>query len=126
MDPSTLTATAITVAEPYVPALGKGAATAAGKSVRDRVKGRLTSETGEGAVKGLEPDPDDAANQRAVQAAPMKLFRAEPSALSEFAQLLDRADITSATLSAVVTGGRNNIGQIAGSSTVSNSHGKTT
>jgi hypothetical protein len=50
---------------------------------------------------------------------------ANPSAVSELARLLDRAGATSATLSAVVTGDRNNIGQVAGSGTVSISQGKT-
>jgi hypothetical protein len=39
----------------------------------------------------------------AVQAALMKFLRAEPSALSELAQLLGKASITSATLFAIVT-----------------------
>jgi hypothetical protein len=125
MDPATLAGTAMTIAKPYVAALGKGAATAAGKSVWNWVKGKMTTETGKLAIKDLESGPDDIANQMAVQAALIKLLRSEPSALSELTQLLDKVGTTSATLSVLVTGDRNNVGQVAGSGIVSISRDKT-
>ena len=89
MDPLTVAVAAITAAMPYVAALGKeaakGAAGAAGKSVWEWVKGKLTSETGKEAITDLEIAPDDAANHMAVTAALTKLLKSDASALSELA-----------------------------------------
>jgi hypothetical protein len=120
MDPVTLAATAMTAAKPYVAILGKeaakGAAWAVGKSVWEWVKGKLPSGKD---VKDLESDPDDPANQMAVQAALVKLLRSDPSARSELEQLLNKAEATSSKVSAAVTGNQNAVGQVLGSGSVS-------
>jgi hypothetical protein len=123
MDPATLSAAAIAAALHYLVALGKeaakGAAGAAGKSVWEWVKGKLTSEAGKEAVKDLEKAPDDADNRKAAEAALSKLLKSDPSALSELAQLLEKAGVTSTAQIANIAGDGNVVGQAAGSSTVS-------
>ena len=119
MDPATLAGTAIAVALPYVVALGKeaakSAAGAAGKSVWEWVKGKLTSDAGKEVVKDLENNPHDADNRKAAEAALSKLLKSEPSALSELAQLLEKAGATSTTLTANVVGDENVVNQASGS-----------
>jgi ABC-type transporter Mla MlaB component len=130
LDPATLAAAAIAAALPYVVALGKeaakGAAGAAGKSVWEWVKGKLTSAAGQEAVKDLEKAPDDADNRKAAEAALSKLLKVDSGALSELAQLLEKAGVTSTTLTANVVGNENIVGQISGSgNTVSINRGPT-
>jgi hypothetical protein len=119
LDPATLAVAAITAALPYVVALGKeaakGAAGAAGKSVWEWVTGKLTSAAGTEAVKDLEKAPDDADNRKAAEAALSKLLKADPGALSELAQLLEKAGVTSTVLSANIVGDGNIFGQVSGS-----------
>ena len=129
MDPATLAAAAIAAALPYVVALGKEAAKSAageaGKSVWQWVKGKLTSAAGKEAVSDLENAPDDADNRKAAEAALSKLLKADPRALAELAQLLDKAGITSTVLTANVIGNENIVGQVSGSGTVSINRGPT-
>ena len=130
MDPATLAAAAIAAALPYVVALGKEAAKSAageaGKSVWQWVKGKLTSAAGKEAVSDLENAPDDADNRKAAEAALSKLLKADPRALAELAQLLDKAGITSTGLTANVIGNENIVGQVSGSgNTVSINRGAT-
>ena len=130
MDPATLAAAAITAALPYVVTLGKeaarGAAGAAGKSVWEWVKGKLTSAAGTEAVKDLEKAPDDADNRKAAEAALSKHLKADPGALSELAQLLAKAGVTSTVQTANVVGDGNIVGQVSGSgNTVSVNRGPT-
>jgi hypothetical protein len=130
LDPATLAAAAIAAALPYVVALGKeaakGAAGAAGKSVWEWVTGKLTSPAGTEAVKDLESAPDDADNRKAAEAALSKLLKADPGALSELAQLLEKAGVTSTVQTANVVGDGNIVGQVSGSgNTVSINRGAT-
>jgi hypothetical protein len=130
LDPATLATAAITAALPYVVTLGKeaakGAAGEAGKSVWQWVKGKLTSAAGKEAVKDLEKAPDDADNRKAAEAALSKFLKADPGALSELAQLLEKAGVTSTTLTANVVGNENIVGQVSGSgNTVSINRGPT-
>jgi hypothetical protein len=130
LDPATLAASAITAALPYVVALGKeagkSAAGAAGKSVWEWVKGKLTSAAGKEAVKDLEDGPDDADNRKAAEAALSKLLKADSGALAELAQLLEKAGITSTVQTADVRGDGNIVGQVSGSgNTVSINRGPT-
>ncbi len=130
MDPATLAVAAITAALPYVVALGKeaakGAAGAAGKSVWEWVKGKLTSAAGKEAVEGLEKAPDDVDYRKMAEAALSKLLKSDPGALSELVQLLDKAGITSTVLTANVIGNENIVGQVSGSgNTVSINRGPT-
>jgi len=130
LDPATLAVAAITAALPYVVALGKeaakGAAGAAGKSVWEWVTGKLTSAAGTEAVEGLEKAPDDVDYRTAAEAALSKLLRADPGALSELAQLLDKAGATSTVQTANVVGDGNIVGQVSGSgNTVSINRGAT-
>jgi hypothetical protein len=129
LDPATLAAAAIAAALPYVVALGKEAAKSAageaGKSVWQWVKGKLTSAAGKEAVSDLENAPDDADNRKAAEAALSKLLKADPRALAELAQLLDKAGITSTGLTANVIGNENIVGQVSGSGTVSINRGPT-
>jgi hypothetical protein len=108
LDPATLAAAAIAAALPYVVTLGKeaakSAAGAAGKSVWEWVTGMLTSAAGEEAVKDLENAPDDADNRKAAEAALSKVLKADPGALSELAQLLEKAGVTSTVQTANVVG----------------------
>jgi hypothetical protein len=119
LDPATLAAAAIAAALPYVVALGKEAAKSAageaGKSVWQWVKGKLTSAAGQEAVKDLENAPNDADNRKAAEAALSKLLKADPGALSELAQLLEKAGVTSTVQTANVVGDGNIVGQVAGS-----------
>jgi hypothetical protein len=119
LDPATLAAAAITAALPYVVALGKeaakGAAGAAGKSVWEWVTGKLTSPAGKEAVKDLEKVPDDADNRKAAEAALSKFLKVDPGALSELAQLLEKAGVTSTVQTANVVGDDNIVGQVSGS-----------
>jgi hypothetical protein len=129
LDPASLAAAAIAAAIPYIVALGKeaakSAAGAAGKSVWEWVKGKLTSAAGTEAVKDLENAPDDAVNRTAAEAALSKLLRADPGALSELAQLLEKAGVTSTVQTANVVGDGNIVGQVSGSGTVSINKGPT-
>jgi hypothetical protein len=119
LDPATLAVAAIAAALPYVIALGKeaakGAAGAAGKSVWEWVTGKLTSETGKEAVKDFEHAPNDAVNRQAVEAALSKLLRSDQGTLSELAQLLEKAGVTSTAQTADVTGDGNVVNQASGS-----------
>jgi hypothetical protein len=128
LDPATLAAAAITAALPYVVALGKeaakSAAGAAGKSVWELVTSRLTSAAGKEAVKDFENAPDDADNRKAAEAALSKLLKADPGALSELAQLLEKAGLTSTTLTADIVGNENIVGQVSGSGNVSINAGR--
>jgi hypothetical protein len=129
LDPATFAAAAIAAAIPYIVALGKeaakSAAGAAGKSVWEWVTGKLTSPAGTEAVRDLEKAPDDADNRKAAEAALSKLLKADPGALAELAQLLEKAGITSTVLTANVIGNENIIGQVAGSGAVSINRGPT-
>jgi hypothetical protein len=130
LDPATLAAAAIAAALPYVVTLGKeaakGAAGAAGKSVWEWVKGKLTSAAGQEAVKDLEKTPDDADNRKAAEAALSKFLKADPGALSELAQLLEKAGIISTAQTTNVVGDDNIVGQVSGSgNTVSINRGST-
>jgi phage-related tail fiber protein len=130
LDPATLAAAAIAAAIPYIVALGKeaakGAAGAAGKSVWEWVTGKLTSAAGQEAVRDLENAPDDADNRKAAEAALSKLLKADPGTLSELAQLLEKAGVTSTVQTANVVGDENIVGQVAGSgNTVSINRGPT-
>jgi hypothetical protein len=130
LDPATLAAAAIAAALPYVVALGKeaakGAAGAAGKSVWEWVTGRLTSAAGKEAARDFENAPDDADNRKAAEAALSKLLKADPGALSELAQLLESAGVTSTVQTANVVGDDNIVGQVSGSgNTVSINRGTT-
>jgi hypothetical protein len=130
LDPATLAVAAITAALSYVAALGKeaakGAAGAAGKSVWEWVTGKLISPAGTEAVKDLENAPHDAVNRTAAEAALSKLLRADPGALSELAQLLEKAGVTSTVQTANVVGDGNIVGQVSGSgNTVSIGRGPT-
>jgi hypothetical protein len=92
MDPATLATTAIAAALPYLLALGKegakAAAGAAGKSVWEWVKGKLTSEAGKEVAHDLESGPDDIDNRKAAEAALSKLLRNDHGAASELRSLL--------------------------------------
>jgi hypothetical protein len=127
MDPAILAVTAITAALPYVAALGKEAAKSAagavGKSVWEWVKGKLTSEAGKEVVKDIENAPHDADNRKAAEAALSKLLKSDPGALSELAQLLEKAGVTASTLTANIVGNENMVGQVSGSGTVSINRG---
>jgi len=127
LDPATLAGAAIAAALPYVVALGKeaakSAAGAAGKSVWEWVKGKLTSEAGKEVLSDLEKAPDDADNRKAAEAALSKLLKSDPSALTELAQLLEKAGATSTTLTATLVGNENIVGQVSGSGTVSINRG---
>jgi hypothetical protein len=130
LDPATVAAAAIAAALPYVVALGKEAAKSAageaGKSVWQWVKGKLTSAAGKEAVNDLENAPDDADNRKAAEAALSKLLKADPGALAEFAQLLEKAGVTSTVQTANVVGDGNIVGQVSGSgNTVSINKGTT-
>jgi hypothetical protein len=130
LDPVTLAAAAIAAAIPYVVALGKEAAKSAageaGKSVWQWVKGKLTSAAGKEAVNDLENAPDDADNRKAAEAALSKLLKTDPGALSELAQLLEKAGVTSTVQTANVVGDDNIVGQVSGSgNTVSINRGAT-
>ncbi len=120
MDPATLSVAAIAAA---LVALGKeaakSAAGAAGKSVWEWVKGKLASEAGKEVVKDLEKDPHDADNRKAAEAALSKLLKSDRGALSELAQLLEKAGVTSTALTANVVGNENIVGQVSGSGSVS-------
>lgn len=122
MDPITLAAAAIGVAQPYLVSLGKevakGAAGGAGKSVWEWVKAKLTSEAGKEAVEDLEKAPDDTLNRSAAETALSKLLRSDSNALSELTQLLGKAGIT-ATQTATITGDGNLVAQAAGGSSAS-------
>jgi len=108
LDPATLAVAAIAAALPDVVALGKeaakGAAGAAGKSVWEWVKGKLTSDVGKAAVNDLEADPQDSVNRMAAEAALSKFLKSDPHALTELAQLLGKVGDTSTTLTANVVG----------------------
>jgi hypothetical protein len=92
MDPATLAATAIAAALPYLLTLGKegakAAAGAAGKSVWEWVKGKLTSEAGKEVAKDLESGPEDLDSRKAAEAALSKLLRNDHGAASELRSLL--------------------------------------
>jgi hypothetical protein len=122
MDPATLAAAAIAASLPYLIAVGKeaakGAAGAAGKSVWEWVKGKLTSGAGKEAVKDLESGPEDSDNRKIAEATLSKLLKSDPSLLSELAQLLERAGATSATMTANIVGDGNVFGQASGSASV--------
>jgi hypothetical protein len=117
MDPITLATTALNASLPYLLVLAKKVATetagAAGKSVWEWVKSKLSSEAGKEAVRDLEADPDDATNRRAVEVVLSKLLRGDGVATSELQSLLLRAgamsvhgDITvTATHGSVAAGG---------------------
>jgi hypothetical protein len=94
MDPATLTAAALAVALPYLLALGKeaakGAAGEAGKSVWSWMKGKLTTDAGKQAVKDLENDPNDADNQKLLEATLSKHLRGNPNAATELTSLLQQ------------------------------------
>jgi hypothetical protein len=107
MDPTTLAATAIAAAMPYVEALGKAAAGAAGKSIWDWVKSKLTSEASQEAVRDLEVDPTAVDNRNAVEAALSKFLRSDPNAFADLASLLRQAGPPPASV--VVTATHNTV-----------------
>ena len=119
MDPATLAAAAIAAALPYVAALGKeaakSAAGAAGKSVWEWVKSKLTSEAGKEAVNDLEKAPDDAGNRKAAEAVLSRFLKADPSALAELSQLLEKAAGASTAQTANVFGDAAIVSQASGS-----------
>ena len=100
-------------------------ASAAGKSVWEWVKGKLTSDAGKEVLSDLEKVPDDADNRKAAEAALSKLVKSDPNALTELAQLLEKAGVTSTALTANVLGNDNIVGQVSGSGTVSINRGPT-
>ena len=55
----------------------------------------------------------------------VKLLKSDPGALSELAQLLEKAGVTSTVLTANVVGDENIVGQVSGSGTVSIHRGPT-
>jgi hypothetical protein len=118
MDPATVATAAIVAALPYIAALGKeaakGAAGAAGKSVWEWVKSKLTSEAGKEAVKDLECNSEDADNRKAAEAALSKFLKSDSNALSELAHLLKNAGAPSTAQTANVVGNENIVGQAAG------------
>jgi hypothetical protein len=119
MDPATLAATAIGAALPYVAALGKeavkSAAGAAGKSVWEWVKDKLTSDAGREVMKDLENGPADADNRKAAEAALSKLLKSDSAALSELAQLLEKTGAASTVMTANLAGNENIVAQASGS-----------
>lgn len=119
MEPATLAATALAAALPYVAAIGKeaakSAAGAAGKSIWEWVKGKLTSEAGKEALQDLEKGPEDSDNRKAAEAALSKLLKSNPATLSELAQLLETAGAASTAQTANVVGDENIVTQAAGS-----------
>src|ERR1700730_3281903 len=127
MDPAILAVTAITAALPYVAALGKEAAKSAagavGKSVWEWVKGKLKSEAGKEGANNVENAPHDADNRKSAEAALSKLLKSDPGALSELAQLLEKAGVTSTALTANIVGNENIVGQVSGSGSVSINRG---
>jgi hypothetical protein len=130
LDPATVAAAAIAAALHYVGALGKeaakGAAGEAGKSVWQWVKGKLISPAGKEAVNDLENAPHDAVNRTAAEVALSKLLRADPGALAELAQLLEKAGVPSTVQTSNVAGDGNIVGQVSGSgNTVSINRGAT-
>ena len=120
MDPATLAAAAVAAAISYITELGKeaakSAAGAAGKSVWEWIKGRLTTAGGKEAVKDLESGPGDADNRKAAEAVLAKFLKSDPAALTELAQLLEKVGVTSTVQIANVRGDGNIVGQVAGSS----------
>jgi hypothetical protein len=120
LDPETRAVAAIDAALPYISSLGKelakSVATAAGKSIWEWIKGRLTSASAKEAVEDLEKAPGDAANRKIAEGQLAKYLTSNPSALAELAQLLDKAGVTSATQT--VTGNNNNVVQNTGSGDV--------
>jgi hypothetical protein len=122
MDPATLATAAIAASLPYLIAVGKeaakGAAGAAGKSVWEWVKRKLTSEAGKEVVKDLESGPEDSDNRKAAEAALSKLLKSDPNVLSELAQHLESADVTSTAMTANIVGNENIVGQASGSASV--------
>jgi hypothetical protein len=113
---------AIDAALPYVASLGqevaKATAAAAGKSIWEWIKGRLTSGHGKEAVEDLEKTPGDGASRKIAEGVLAKFLQSDPAALAELAQLLDKAGVTSAVQTAIVTGDRNNVVQNAGPGSV--------
>jgi hypothetical protein len=97
LDPATLAMAAVEAALPYVTELGKAAAkstaAAAGKSAWEWIKGKLTSAGGKEAVADLESAPGDADNRKAAEAALAKFLKSDPGALTELAQLLEKAGV---------------------------------
>jgi len=90
------------------------------------VTGKLTSAAGQEAAKDLENAPGDADNRKAAEAALSKLLKADAGALSELAQLLQKAGVTSTVQTANVVGDDNIVGQVSGSgNTVSINRGPT-
>jgi hypothetical protein len=92
MDPASLAAAALAAAVPYLLGLGKVAADegakAAGKTVFDWIKGKLTSASGKEAVEGLEKAPDKERNQLKLKIALEETLEADPEAAVALAKLL--------------------------------------
>ena len=113
---------AITASLPYLIAVGKdaakGAAGAAGKSVWEWVKSKMTTEAGNEVMKDLEGGPEDSNNRKAAEAALSKLLRSDSNMLSELAQLLERAGATSTAMTSNIVGNENIVGQASGSASI--------
>jgi hypothetical protein len=123
IDPASLATAAVALATPYLIEFlkdaAKGAASGAGKSAWDWIKGRLTTAAGQEATTDLETKPDDGANVKAVEAALTKyLGAADPAVIAELAKLVQSAGVSLASQNADIVGGGNKVGQASGGSSV--------
>jgi phage-related tail fiber protein len=128
LDTATLAAAAIAAAASYLAELGKeaakSAAGAAGKSAWQWIKGKLTSGTGKAAVADLETSPSDTDNQNIAAAALAKFLKSDSSAVTELAQLLEKAGGPSTTLTVNVHRESNILAQNMGPGSVSINTGR--
>src|SRR5271154_6884815 len=108
MDPADLAATAMTVVSPYLAQFGadaaKEVASAAGKSVWDWIKGKLTSPAGQEAVAEFERAPTGAGHKQMLESALTTALAKDPAALAALAKLLGEQGIAISTQTATVTG----------------------
>jgi esterase/lipase superfamily enzyme len=113
LDPEMCAVSAVDAALPYVASLGHEVAqdAAAGKSIWEWIRGRLTSGIGKAALEELEQHPDDADSRKMAVIALSKFLKSDPAALVELAQLIVRGhvivieeDLASPMTKAVVSG----------------------
>jgi hypothetical protein len=117
MDPATLAASAIAAAIAELgKAAAKSAAGAAGKSVWEWIKSKLTSGPGKSALDDLENEKTrgDTDNQTMAATALSKFLKTNPAALAELAQLLEKAGVASTVQTATVHGDHGIVAQNAG------------